>query len=103
MSLEKQMETKIAAQFEKLEKEQKARMLEFEQKMVTNIQTMIERINDTFHKQVKNQITQVHDTLSQNMKQIQTTILAQINTLRHSERFPTMLAPMPAPMAPPLT
>ena len=43
-------------------------MLEFEQKMVTNIQNMIERINDTFHKQVQNQITQVHDTLSQNMQ-----------------------------------
>ena len=37
------------------------------------------------------------------MQQMQTTILAQINTLRQPSERSTMTAPMPALMAPPLT
>ena len=57
--------------------------------MTINIQTMIERINDTFHQQVQSQINQVHQTLTQNMHQMQTTIVYQIQVLQNLQEIHT--------------
>ena len=50
--------------------------------MSTKIQTMIESINEKFHQRVQTQITQVHQTLTHNMSQIQNEIVTQIRALK---------------------
>ena len=90
------MDQRISAQLQKLEKEQKARIVAFEDQMMKKLSPMLTAATEKFQTSVQQKIQHVN----QNMESLQKTILEKISNLQSSFNIPTPPYEVNAPYVP---